>query len=99
MPRSLSKRFFAMGLTISEIAVLKTMLKRIPKASSSHLRALLCILEEKECYLSLEEIRKNTLLEGKVLEKIMQSLSKNSLVQKEGCLYRKIEQEKIVEII
>jgi len=86
-------------ITISELALLRLLQKQIPKASASHARTLMCILGKKESYQTIEEIAKSTLLENRALEKIMKALEQNRLVQKEGCLYRKPNEEKIVEII
>lgn len=87
------------GLTIKELALLFILLDRIPKAKAKHVRTLLCILRNKNNYLSIEEIEKNTLILNGELKKIMQCFAKNNLVEKDGCLYKKPAEEKIAEII
>ena len=87
------------GTTLKEMALLKMLLQKKTNATPKHIRTLLCILRHKNTYLSIEDIKKNTLIENKELEKIMQSFSKNKFVEKEGCLYKKINGEKIAEII
>ncbi len=85
------------GTTIKEVAVLRLLLQE--KASPSHVRVALCILKQKNTYLSLEDIEKETLLKNGKLKKIMNYLAGKKLVQKEGCLFKKFEFEKIAEII
>ncbi len=87
------------GTTVTEAAFLRFLFERVPNATQRHVRALLCILRAKDSYLSMQEIEKNTLIGNGELRKIMHSFSKNRLVQKDGCLYRKPESEKIAEII
>jgi len=84
---------------LKEIALLRMLLQKKPNATPKHIRTLLCILRHKNTYLSIEDIEKNTLIKNEELEKIMQSFSKNRLVEKEGCLYKKNSGEKIAEMI
>lgn len=74
-------------------------MERTQKVSPRHVRTLLWILRGKNNYFSLEELEKNTLVGNGELKRIMQSLTENELLQKDGCLYRKPEREKIAEII
>lgn len=87
------------GLTIKELALLFILFDRIPKAKAKHVMALLCIMRNKNSYLSMEEIGRNTLILDAELEKIMRCFAKNKLVEKDGCLYKKPMEEKIAEII
>ncbi len=84
---------------MKEAASLRVLFQKAPNASPKHVRALLCILRHKNTYLSMKDIEKNTFIKNSELKKIMQSFSKSRLVEKEGCLYKKIDGEKIVEII
>ena len=87
------------GTTVKEAAMLRILAQKVPEAGPSHVMALLCILREKNSYFSLEDIEKNTLIRNGKLKKIMDAFSKNCIVEKDGCLYRKLESEKIAEII
>ncbi len=87
------------GTTLKEMALLRMLLQKKNNATPKHIRTLLCILRHKNTYLSIKDIEKNTLIKNEELEKIMQSFSKNKFIEKEGCLYKKINEEKIAEII
>lgn len=87
------------GITIRELALILILLQKNPKAKARHLMALLCIMRSKNRYLSMEEIENNTLIVNGELKKIMDCFAKNSLVEKDGCLYKKPMEEKIAEII
>lgn len=87
------------GTTVKEAAMLRILSQKVPEAGPSHVRALLCIMREKNSYFSLDDVERNTLIRNGKLKKIMDAFSKNSIVEKEGCLYRKLEFEKIAEII
>ncbi len=87
------------GTTLKEAALLRMLLQQKPNASPKYIRTLLCILRHKNTYLSIKDIEKNTLVENCELKKIMQTFSKSKFVEKEGCLYKKINEEKIAEII
>lgn len=87
------------GTTLGELALLRIMQKSIPDATPKHARVLLCIIRQKNNYLSLKEIEQESLVQDHELEKVMSGLSKNNLVQKEGCLFKKPVGEKIVEMI
>ena len=93
------KELLVEGTTLKEAAMLRILSQKVPEAGPMHVMALLCILREKNSYFSLEDIEKNTLIRNGELKKIMDVLSKNSIVEKEGCLYRRPESEKIAEII
>ncbi len=87
-----------MGASVKEIALLK-IAEGIPNASQKHARTLLFIHGHKNTYFSLKELQQKTLIENKELEAILEELAKKRLLEKEGCLYKKPEKEKIAEII
>ncbi|MCX6799465.1 MAG: hypothetical protein NTW59_05220 [Candidatus Diapherotrites archaeon] len=86
-------------LTIVELACLRLLKRKVPKASPQQMSAMLCLMREKQSYLSLEEISGSTRIHNSELQKIMRSLAKEQLVEKEGCLYKKPELQKIAELI
>jgi len=88
-----------MGATISDLAAIRLLLKKDPNAGPKQVRALLCIMKHKTSYFSLKEIEQSQHIKNGELKKIMQSFSKKQLVQKEGCLFKKIECEALAEII
>ena len=88
-----------MGLTVKELASLQLLQKRIPNARARHVRALLCILSQSNSYISIEDIEKGSLIEGKDLQKVMDCLARKKLVEMDGCLYKKPEEEKIAALI
>jgi len=86
-------------MTLGELVLILLLQEKISNATRNHVNALLYIIGQKNEYLSLDEMGESTLIKAKDLRKIMQALAKKRLVQKEGCLYRKPESEKIAEII
>jgi len=88
-----------MTATLNEIAFLKLVQEKIPNSSQMHVRAMLCILGKKNSYLSFQEIERDSLIADSKLRKILKAFAKKKLVEKEGCLYKKPESEKLVEII
>jgi beta-N-acetylglucosaminidase len=87
-----------MGASISEIALLK-IVEKIPQASQKHARTMLFIHGHKNTYFSLKELSQKTLIEQKELERILEELAGKKLLEKEGCLYKKPEKEKIGELL
>ena len=86
-------------MTLGELVMLLLLLEKNSNPAPKEVRALLCILGKKNSYLSLEELGKSTLIQDRELRRVMQTLAQKQLVQKEGCLYRKPESEKIARII
>ena len=87
------------GTTVTELAMIRLLLKKNPDITPAHLRTMLWLLKEKNSYFSLEEIEKSTLSKNREIKKIMKCLEKNNFLEKDGCLYKKPEKEKIAEII
>lgn len=87
------------GLSVREFALLKLFLQKKQKISPVQFRALLCVLAQKETYLSPKEIGQNSAVSQKELEKILKSFAKEQLIEKDGCLYKKPECERIAEAI
>ena len=87
-----------MSATVKEVALLK-LVQRIPKASAKHERTMLWLHGHKNSYFSLKEIGENTLLKDSELEKILEALEEKKLLEREGCLYKKPEKEKIAEML
>jgi len=91
--------FQTAAISIVELAILIKVLEKTPNLKRKHLIALFCILMDKNSYFSLEEMEKLTLLENGELEKVLNSFESQKLLERDGCLYKKPESEKIVEII
>ena len=87
------------GMSVREFALLKLFLQKRQKISPVQFRALLCVLAQKDTYLSPEDIGQAGIVSPKELEKILKSFAREQLLEKEGCLYKKPECEKIAEAI
>lgn len=87
------------GLTVWELAFIKILRARVPDAGPMHLKAMLALLREKQSYLTLDEIETSTAIHNGELKKIMQDFTATQLVEKEGCLFRKPENKKVIEIV
>ncbi len=87
------------GLTVWELAFVKILRARVPGASPMHLKAMLALLRQKQDYLTLDEIESSTAIRNGELKKIMRDFTASRLVEKEGCLFRKPENKKVIEIV
>jgi hypothetical protein len=86
-------------MSVREFALLKLFLQKRQRISPVQVRALLCVLGQKQAYLSLEEIEEKSLLSQRELEKILKGFAREQVLERQGCLYKKPEEEKIVEVI
>ena len=88
-----------MEVTISELAYLRLLRERMPNASQQHVKTMICLLREKQSYLTIEDIENSTKIHNGELKKIMNSLKGKKLVETDGCLFKKPESKKIIEIM
>jgi len=87
------------GMSVVEFALLKLFLQKRQKISAKQFRALLCVLARNETYLSPEEIGKGRVVSENELQKILRQFTKERLFEREGCLYKRLEGERIAEAI
>ncbi len=89
----------SVGITVSELAYLRILRERVPNATPQHVKTMLCLLHERQSYLTLEELEQSTKIHNGELRKIMRQFTAKRLVEREGCLFKKPGTERIVEII
>jgi len=88
-----------MGVTVAELAYLRLLGEHFSKVTPLQIRTMLFLLEEKQSYFTLEEIEHSTKIHNGQLKKIMKQFTSKRLVEKEGCLFKKPENSKIVALI
>ncbi len=87
------------GVNITELAYLRLLRERVPNASPQHVLALLCLLREKDSWVTMHELEQSTTIHNGELKKIMQQFAAKQLVEQDGCLFRRPERERILAII
>ena len=75
------------GVTVRELAYLRLLHEKLPHKTPEHVKVFE-FLFKKNSYFTANEIATATQLPEKTTLLILKQLSKNHLIEKDGCLYR-----------
>tara|TARA_Y100000310_G_scaffold342664_1_gene446840 strand:+ start:3026 stop:3298 length:273 start_codon:yes stop_codon:yes gene_type:complete len=75
------------GISVRNLAYLRLLNERLPHKTPQHLRIFEFMIQKGE-YFTVQEISEETKTYERFVSLVLEELTENRLIEKEGCLYR-----------